>query len=376
MNDKLMPGLGRLTRFLLPSLLGTLLLAQAAAAPAEKGTASSPEAEKAWEDVMQSSQPPRRPESWNTARPSQEEIDKFKAAEAERLAKAAEKAKSFQTRFPKDSHTGEASAMEYQLLQTSAQLGNTNVFARLEQIEDAKLKDPQTSENDRFEIRASAVNRKAMSKMSEGEAAALAEFEKGARALLKEFPNRAEIYQMLLSVASEAEPEKGRQIAKELTESSAPDQIKEAAQGILKKMERVGKPVPIKFTAVDGRAVDLAKLKGKVVLIDFWATWCGPCVGEVPNVVAAYEKLHPKGFEIVGISFDSDKQKLTSFVEKQKMTWPQYFDGKQWENAYGKEFGIQSIPSMWLVDRKGNLRDLNAREDLKGKVEKLLAEAP
>src|SRR5438067_10175070 len=71
-----------------------------------------------------------------------------------------------------------------------------------------------------------------------------------------------------------------------------------------------GKPVDIKFTAVDGREVDLAKLKGKVVLIDFWATWCGPCMGEVPHVVEAYQKLHGKGFEIVGISFDKDKGAL------------------------------------------------------------------
>ena len=97
---------------------------------------------------------------------------------------------------------------------------------------------------------------------------------------------------------------------------------------------------------------------------------------EIPNVLAAYEKLHPKGFEIVGISFDQDKDKLKNFVQQQKMTWPQYFDGKQWENEYGKQFGIQSIPTMWLVDKKGNLCDFNGREDLVKKVEKLLAENP
>jgi len=111
-----------------------------------------------------------------------------------------------------------------------------------------------------------------------------------------------------------------------------------------------------------------------VVLVDFWATWCGPCVKEIPNVRAAYEKLSAKGFEIVGISFDQQLDALQRFVEKEKMPWPQYFDGKGWENNFGREFGITGIPAMWLVDKKGNLRDMNAREDLVAKVEKLLAE--
>jgi thiol-disulfide isomerase/thioredoxin len=109
-------------------------------------------------------------------------------------------------------------------------------------------------------------------------------------------------------------------------------------------------------------------------MIDFWATWCGPCVHELPHVKGVYEKLHPKGFEIVGISFDEKKSALQGFVLKEKMAWPQYFDGKGWDNRMGSRFGIESIPTMWLVDKKGVLRDIDAREDLEGKVQKLLAE--
>ena len=116
------------------------------------------------------------------------------------------------------------------------------------------------------------------------------------------------------------------------------------------------------------------KLKGKVVLIDFWATWCGPCVAELPNIKKTYAKFHEKGFEIVGISLDQSRDKLAKFVEKEKIDWPQHFDGQGWKNEFAVKYGIQGIPAMWLVDKKGNLVDMKARNGLDGKIEKLLGE--
>jgi thiol-disulfide isomerase/thioredoxin len=136
----------------------------------------------------------------------------------------------------------------------------------------------------------------------------------------------------------------------------------------------LGKPLVLKFKATDGREVDLAKLKGKVVLVDFWATWCGPCMRELPSVKATYDKLHGKGFEIVGISFDQKKEALARIVKREKMAWPQYFETRSEEHRIGEKLGSESIPTMWLIDKEGNLRDLDARHNLAGRVEKLLAE--
>ena len=104
-----------------------------------------------------------------------------------------------------------------------------------------------------------------------------------------------------------------------------------------------------------GEDVTLSQLRGKVVLVDFWATWCPPCVAGMPELKAAYEKYHDQGFEIVGISLDQSESALRDFIKKNSITWAQIFDGKGWEGALPQKYGVDAIPAMYLLDADGKI---------------------
>jgi thiol-disulfide isomerase/thioredoxin len=137
----------------------------------------------------------------------------------------------------------------------------------------------------------------------------------------------------------------------------------------------VGKAFPaITGTTIDGKPFNLSAWKGKVVLVDFWATWCKPCVRTMPGVIAAYGKYHASGFEVVGISLDQDLDDLTGFIKENQMPWPEICDGQGWDTPNAAKLAIHGIPAPFLIAQDGTLiaADLDG-QDLDDAIAKALA---
>ncbi len=154
-------------------------------------------------------------------------------------------------------------------------------------------------------------------------------------------------------------------------------QAQQAADKKLAELE--GKPLVITGTTVDGKTFTTADWKGKVILVDFWATWCGPCMAELPRVEKLYAANHAKGLEVLGVSNDQTADDLQKFMDKETAApWPQLFDataaGKGQWNPITTGFGINGIPTMFLIDKKGIVRTVTARESMEKLIPKMLAE--
>jgi thiol-disulfide isomerase/thioredoxin len=191
--------------------------------------------------------------------------------------------------------------------------------------------------------------------------------------LLTTYPKNTHVANVaaeLFRLADAADDLKTRRLILELIPKNLPSH---PLARIAEREQAVGREFTFAFTPVGSdKQLSVKDLRGKVVVLDFWATWCGPCVAEMPRLKALYERYREKGLEVIGVSLDDEEGKLTRFVKARDIRWPQAFGPDA--RTLRDQWGVESIPTVFVLDREGRLHSLNARGKLEKMVPELLGE--
>ncbi len=197
-----------------------------------------------------------------------------------------------------------------------------------------------------------------------------------ARKFQSAHPDDRRVSTVLVEVASlmDHQPRTKRALLNDARALARSDADRARVDDDLKKLDLLGAPVPLRFTSVQGREIDLAALRGKAVVLVYFAEWSPPSVSALKTVQAATNSMPDGRVQVVGVSLDNSAAALKQLMEQQGITWPVAYDGKGWASPLVRELGINALPTVWLIDGQGRLRSLKGLEDTAGQLRQLTAE--
>jgi len=328
----------------------------------------------AWAEVENVHRAMRPPQEWAGKTPTAEQEAAFRKQIQTAAFSFAGKAREFIARFPTNENIGDARITVVHSLVHAVATGDPEAEKQIDAFVASVLADKTIPEDNRVGVLLYAGNARffkaqGMRVLTEGLSKFQEEFETASienmRGALRQFPTNSLIFTMLVAVAQRSTGPHQKELATEILNApGAPPGAKTLAGHLLRgtRPYQLGKPVDIQFAALDGREVDLTKMNGKVVMVEFWSTTCGPCIAGIPAMKALYEKFHKRGFEIIGISVDDRESAVREFVAEKALPWPQHFDGKGWENKFAVRYGVFSLPTIWLIDKRGALRSVDGHQ--------------
>jgi thiol-disulfide isomerase/thioredoxin len=192
-----------------------------------------------------------------------------------------------------------------------------------------------------------------------------------ARAFAKEFPDDRRVAPLLAEVASafDNEPKTARSLLEQARPIAKTAELQARIGDDLKRLGMLGKPLQMQWISVQGERIDLQKMRGKAVLIYFFASWSSPAMYELDWVKQLAARANPERVQVLGICLDSDPVAVPALLADHGISWPVYCDGRDWQGELVRSLGINALPELWIVDRAGILRSLDAKQDAEALIE-------
>jgi peroxiredoxin len=188
------------------------------------------------------------------------------------------------------------------------------------------------------------------------------------------FPDDRRLSALLTEMATrfDREPKRKRTMLVDAQLTANDEELKARIADDLRRLDMLGEIIPLRYTPSDGEVVDLADYHGKVIVLVFFAAWSQPAVEAIDTIRNALPKWPADEVQLFGVSLDSKLEPLETLARAKKITWPVVCDGRGWESPIVRNFGINSLPTVWLLDREGRLRSLDGLDSLVGQVKELL----